>query len=135
MKVTRRSWFADVTVELDPYDVNLPVADLRAALPVVFAAAVAADGHPPRSFGGGFDDLPPFTASGLDPATLLRIPWGARHYAAAVESRAEIFRLFDDAAGDPDFTLDHPGRTEAIERCRRWASGLARPIGGPTGGR
>lgn len=49
-------------------------------------------GPPPTLFAAG--DLPAFTASGIDPATLLQLPWFVRHAAAAADL-VEAHRVFE----------------------------------------
>ncbi|MFI7461862.1 E3 binding domain-containing protein [Nonomuraea sp. NPDC049646] len=80
---------------------------------------------PPTLFSGG--DLPPFTASGIDPQELAKVPWFARHALAAVESRQEALELLAAyAAADGDIAAQadradlHPGNRAYQERVDGW---------------
>lgn len=71
-------------------------------------------------------DLPPFTASGIDPKALLQVPWLARHPIAAEPSQAAAYRMVDfyasedgEIASKVDFT-GHPGNVDYRERMRAW---------------
>jgi hypothetical protein len=50
-------------------------------------------GAAPEMFGTG--PLPPFTASGIDPAQLRWVPWTHRHTAAVAESRSTVLLLVE----------------------------------------
>lgn len=72
-------------------------------------------------------DLPPFTASGMDPRNLLSVPWFARH-AIAAAGPAEAYQLLQDASGpdglvaaslDDRFT-GHPGNADYQSRVTSW---------------
>jgi hypothetical protein len=62
-------------------------------------AALAVDPNPPGLFSTG--DLPPFTASGIDPSALASVPWTARHRIAAEKDRARALEMVV-AWSDPD---------------------------------
>ncbi len=47
-------------------------------------------------------DLPPFTASGIDPTILLNVPWQARNAVAAAPTMPEAYRLLTNYTADPE---------------------------------
>lgn len=98
---------------------NPLVDDARQAEP---QRAARATGAAPTLFQSG--DLPPFTASGIDPQTLLNVPWQARHAVAAAPTAAEALRLVELLAGDPDYAaLEYGSSGENAaysERVRAW---------------
>lgn len=110
-------------VQINPYAPNPLADDYEQVNPATYATAVAKAGPPPKMFDGGMSDLPPFTASGVDPQVLLRLPFTARHAAAAVPDRSTLLRWLDEGAENADLYLDHPGLRAAIVRMRNWASG------------
>lgn len=86
-------------------------------------AARAAD-PAPTLFATG--DLPPFTASGIDPQVLLSVPWQARHAIASAPSQAEAYQMLQDYSG-PDAedaaALEHGGdwaNEDYARRVREW---------------
>lgn len=87
----------DRTVTIDPYGPNPLLEDLRQANPEL-AAAAEANRPPPSLFESG-GDLPPFTASGIDPSEVLRVPYVARHAVASAETAAKALQILEDAAG------------------------------------
>jgi hypothetical protein len=62
-------------------------------------ASLQAASDAPTLFHSG--DLPPFTASGIDPDNLLRVPWQARHAIASAATTAQAFELLERYADDP----------------------------------
>lgn len=75
----------------DAYAPN-PIADeIRDRDPYRFEQ-VAAVKDPPKLFAGGTSDLPAFTASGIDPQLLLKLPVGIRHAAAANPDMVQVHR-------------------------------------------
>jgi hypothetical protein len=86
-----------------------PVARLRSSAnpvgariaeerPTEFARARTANREPePTLFPSG--DLPPFTASGIDPSVLLQVPWQARVALAGAGTLAEAYKLLNDYGG------------------------------------
>jgi hypothetical protein len=120
--VQQRSAFRPTaTVTVDLFALNPLLEDLR-QLDAQWAAAAERTATPPTLFDSG--DLPPFTASGLDPTELLRVPYGARH-ALARAGREEALRLVEDAAhlgAEAAQTLYAGPEVHAYaERMRRWA--------------
>ncbi len=114
---------SQVQVTLDPYGRNPLLEDLRQALPDVYAIATR-QAPPPTLFEVG--DLPPFTASGVDPAVLLDLPWHLRHEAAAATSAGTVLALLEATAHDPDgypWGAPHVGVTEYVNRMTAWAAG------------
>lgn len=116
VKITSNSHF-DVAhqVSIDPYGKNPLEQDARQNL-----RGVRMRGTAPKMFMGGSEDLPPFTASGLDPRLLLKLPYQVRHYAAAEASLAAVHGLFEQYADMPHARLDHQGLGEAIGRVSHW---------------
>ena len=100
---------ASVAPTGDGYRRNPLVDDLARRNPAVYSAA-SAEGPPPTLFVSG--DLPPFCASGLDPAELLKVPWRARHALAAAPTIAAAYAIMDRS----------PGRTERRKRPSRTAT-------------
>ncbi|WP_374969925.1 hypothetical protein [Terrabacter sp. BE26] len=112
-------------VTIDPWGANPLADDYRQVNPENYAISVAKAGPPPKMFSSGTADLPAFTASGIDPALLLRLPYTARHYVAALPDKAAALAVFEDDATNPDLYFNHPGLQEAIVRMRNWAAGRA----------
>lgn len=114
-------------VTYDPYGPNPMLEDLKQASPAAYKAALKKAGPPPTLFESG--DLPPFTASGIEPGLLMKLPWHQRHRAAEEPDRAKLLRLFDDTAAKDGDTIDAmEGRAEGawnyVRRMSRWASGF-----------
>lgn len=72
-------------------------------------------------------DLPPITASGMDPQVLLNLPWQARHPAAEAPTVQEAYRIVEDCGGGPDGEViaamehaAHPGNRAYQERVNQW---------------
>lgn len=111
-----------------------PLVDrLRRDRPDLYRLAAAA-GPAPTMFVSG--DLPPFTASGIDPALLLKVPARARHILAAEPERGRALALIEELAGEDigvdDDMRSYEGRGEAREawrayeaRVRTWSSATA----------
>lgn len=104
-------------VTIDVYGRNPLVDDVRQL------SRGGGAGTPPKMFTDGTADLPAFTAAGFDPVMLLQLPYTCRHYAAAVDDRAGVARLFEECSADPYAYLDHEGLRDAIGRVRKWAIG------------
>lgn len=109
----------------DAYRANPLVDDLRRSRPALYAMA-AAEAPPPSLFNSG--DLPVYTASGVEPATLARLPWQARHAVASAPTTAEAYRIIEEVSGvDGEFAAhlygDHPGVRQYENRVRAWAMG------------
>src|SRR3954451_16959872 len=118
-KIRTSSRIADGSMtEIDPYETN-PLADDYAGVnPVAYGSVARLAGPPPKLFNGGPDDLPPVTASGMDPAKLLELPYTMRHAAAAEPDPSKVHDSFELAADDPDAVLEHEGLSMAIARVR-----------------
>ena len=101
-----------------------PVVAAAAARDVHAYTAAAAKAAPPTLFAGG--DLPPFTASGIDPAKLLSVPWQARHAIAAAPTTGEAYRLQQDYSGPGAEDIaaleqgEHPGNLDYQRRAEQW---------------
>lgn len=116
VKITSNSHFdAAHQVSIDPYGKNPLEQDARQNL-----RGMRMRGTAPKMFMGGSEDLPPFTASGLDPRLLLKLPYQVRHYAAAEPSLAAVHGLFEQYVDMPHARLDHQGLGEAIGRVAQW---------------
>lgn len=101
----RSPWDPTKMIPSDAYAAN-PLADAyRETNRETYAAAVNG-GAPPTLFSSG--DLPVFTASGIDPSLLARLPWTVRHVAARADL-ATAHRLFDEY-------LPNGQRDDAIEK-------------------
>jgi hypothetical protein len=100
---------------------NPLVADRVASNPLV--AGMAARERPaPTVWHSG--NLPPFTASGLDPKILMTLPIGVRHHAAQLGTKGEVFALAEEVAGNPDAVIHCPSLAEYEQRVTDWMSGL-----------
>jgi 2-oxoacid dehydrogenase-like protein with E3 subunit-binding domain len=131
---SRRSVFASAEVVVDDFSSNPLVDDFRQANPGIYQQAVG-EGEPPTLFESG--DLPPFTASGVDPQMLNRLPWQVRHAAARATDRGEVQQMFEEYApsGSRDrddklamAEIDHGGDDGNVayqQRVTRWGSGQA----------
>src|SRR5690349_14699389 len=64
---------------------------------------------------------------GVEPSLLMRLPFTRRHYAAAVEDRGQLLRLFDDLEGDPEARLHCPALLDTIRRAGCGSSLVADP--------
>jgi hypothetical protein len=108
-------------VTVDPYGRN-PLADEARQLFPGLAALAAAALPAPRMFTDGTEDVPIFTASGVNPEMLLlRLPYRVRHAAAAEPSMDLVLGdLFPRYAGNPYAHLEHLGLTNAVDRVRAW---------------
>lgn len=119
----QRSAWNSKRVQVDPWARNPLVDDIRQADPALHRAA-SSEGPAPTLFQTG--DLPIFIASGTDPAVLLRLPWQARHTAAAADA-AELTELLEQYANQPAGAAyafaDHPGNREYRARVHDWLSG------------
>jgi hypothetical protein len=120
------SWSPPAGVDPRVYAAN-PLVDEARHSPSGRRAIAAAEKRAaaPTLFTGG--DLPPFTASGLDPQELLKVPWYARPALAAVESKEEALELLavyagpdGDVAAQADRVAGHPGVADYVGRVRDW---------------
>ena len=110
-------------ITIDPYGLNPLADDYRQVNDGTYRIALSKAGPPPKMFAGGSADLPAFTASGIDPQLLLKLPFTARHAVAALPDVATVHAIFEDDADNPDLFIDHPGLQAAIVRVRNWAAG------------
>lgn len=115
---------------VDPYAINPLADDYLSVNAVKFSQARRRAGAPPKMFCDGLVHLPPITASGMDPTFLSWLPYGCRHYAAALPTEAEVHDLFQRHSADPRARFDHEGLDEAIARVRAWAFPTA-PVAQP----
>ncbi|MFY0406904.1 hypothetical protein [Solicola sp. PLA-1-18] len=104
---------------VDNYATN-PLADWYAEVYPERFKAVSAVKDPPKMFAGGTSDTPAFTASGIDPELLLKLPVGVRHAAAAEPDVLVLQRWFEEFAGLPEIEVDHEGLRSAKARLQDW---------------
>lgn len=91
-----------------------------------YVNASSNDGNVPTLFSSG--DLPPFTASGMDPSALLSVPWFARHAVAAAKTQEQAYELVEAMSGpdgDVAASLDaavvhHIGNVDYKQRVQSW---------------
>ncbi len=120
--VTQRSTFApEKTITLDPWSVNPLLDDAEQAQPALVAVARTSNGEPPTLFESG--DLPPFTASGVDPQHLTRLPFRTRHAAATEPSPAAVLRMVETHGPNSDAQSPSPGLDEYRTRMSGWLRG------------
>ncbi len=97
-----------------------PLADAAREGDPAWYAAISAAVPAPKMFAGGTADLPAFTASGIDPQLLLRLPYGVRHAAAAEPNLAAAHTMFESYGNEPTAVVDHPGLQDAQDRVNAW---------------
>jgi hypothetical protein len=89
-----------------------------------FLAGSTLVGSAPEMFGAG--PLPPFTASGIDPAQLRWVPWTHRHTAAVAEARSTVLLLVEaglQGVLDPEDQQSPDGHalwTDYMQRIAGW---------------
>lgn len=108
--------------DVDVYGPNPEVERIKLQAPEAYAMAVR-EGTPPKMFAAGTADLPPFTASGVEPRLLTRLPYTLRHAAASADSRGYVLDLLESYADMPGATIEHPGLRDYINRVQAWATG------------
>jgi hypothetical protein len=111
-------------VTVDPWGVNPLIEDYEQINAATLTHA-RAEGPEPTLFESG--DLPPFTASGVDPEVLNRLPYTARHAAAAEPSAATVLGMIEQYGNDPTIEFEHQGLGEYRQRVTRWLSGFDKP--------
>jgi hypothetical protein len=115
-----------------PGAVAVSAWDLNPLVAYVNQTAGPGYGEPPGLFSNG-DDVPLFTASGIEPADLLRAPFLLRHALAACPSRADAFAIqevsVDEAAfGEPRVEkFGRFGWGSYVQRCWAWATAQPPP--------
>lgn len=129
----RGRFVAAATTPTAPAGVEPGLAPHFAANPIVeqlavgeaatFDLAVTERPSPPTLFAGG--DLPAFTASGMDPAELTKVPWYARHAVAEATTLADAEALATFYSGDGGVamaaeTRRHPGNRDYEMRVWEW---------------
>lgn len=108
------------TVDLDPYGRNPLEEDMKGG--GAYAAAKSSGVPVPKMFQGGTSDVPAFTASGIDPQLLLKLPYTMRHAVAAEPDPATVHGIFEQYADQPDYVMPHEGLDAAVARMSHWAS-------------
>jgi hypothetical protein len=103
----------------DPYSAN-PLAEMLKERDPYRYEQVAAVKEPPKLFAAGSADVPAFTASGIDPQLLLKLPVGVRHAAAANPDITQVFEWFETYAEFPEAEIDHEGLRAAKLRVEDW---------------
>lgn len=104
-------------VYVDPYSPNPLAEEAAYRWPELYAHKTT---DPPKMFQGGQADLPAFTASGIDPQLLMKLPGGMRHFAAAEPDVEKVHGLFEQYAGDPTAWWSHEGLKHAAQRVEKW---------------
>lgn len=104
-------------VYVDPFDTNPLEQEAAWRWHELYMAKTS---QAPKMFQGGQADVPAFTASGLDPQQLLKLPAGVRHYAAAEPDLEKVHGLFEQYANDPYAIVPHEGLKEAARRIEKW---------------
>jgi hypothetical protein len=133
----RRAVYRDVAAAQPPpgvspawYAANPLLDELRASNPALVAAAMA-EGPPPRLFVEFSADLPPFTASGVDPSVLAGMPWPVRRKAAEAPTPAGVYALATaDEAALSAARFDH-ANAPYREAFAAWAIGQQQATGEP----
>ncbi|MCU1612779.1 MAG: hypothetical protein JWO98_319 [Frankiales bacterium] len=117
-----RSIFAPtVVVNIDQWGVNPLLEDAQQAVPAAVALATQQNGEPPTMFDSG--DLPPFTASGVDPRFLALLPWRIRHAAAMAPNAVVVLGWVEQYGHDDTVEMRSPGLDEYVGRFRMWLRG------------
>jgi hypothetical protein len=117
------------TLTTDPYGPSPLVTDLSVTNPLMFKAA-SERGPAPTLFATG--DLPPFTASGVDPQLLTGLPYNWRHAAASSSDPALVLAWLEQCAQDHDAygragDQPHPGLMDYRMRMESWVDRLVVP--------
>ncbi|NYG05720.1 hypothetical protein BJ986_000207 [Phycicoccus badiiscoriae] len=107
-------------LEIDPWASNPLVDGFTAKNPTIVKAALA-ERPAPTLFTNW--DLPPFTASGVDPQFLMWLPFGCRHYAASEPRPAAVLQLIEESGRDPDASVDSDGLNDYLRRVVDWITG------------
>jgi hypothetical protein len=121
----RSHWDSTRLVQLDVYGTNPLVEDARQSTGA-YASAIR-ESAPPTMFADG--DLPVFTASGVDPRELLKVPWYARHAVAAAPSAATVLEAIEHFAHDAidwEGKYQHNGALDYTTRVSTWLVGRSR---------
>lgn len=117
---TVRSTFgAGQMVATDPYGPNPLAEDARQFDPESYAAAVRISA-PPTPFAAGA--LPTFTASGIDPRDLAKLPWQARLVVAGDSDPGRVYAAFQEYVDDPEaaaFDLERDDRVQEYRTAMR----------------
>ncbi|MDR6439093.1 hypothetical protein J2790_004268 [Paenarthrobacter nicotinovorans] len=111
----------------DPTALN-PLYELELQERPHLVEAATSESLPPTMWATG--DLPPFTASGLDPEMLRHVPWQARHAAAAEPDRAKVLGMIENYQGGNEqeiIGIEHEGLAAYRQRMNDWLSGKNRP--------
>ncbi|KIC66309.1 hypothetical protein [Pseudarthrobacter phenanthrenivorans] len=113
--------------DINPEYALNPLLDIEAQQRPVLVEVAKAEETPPTMWATG--DLPPFTASGLDPQLLAMVPWQIRHAAALEPDRAKVLAMVEDGAGLESLHTEeeHEGLRNYRERVNNWLSGKNRP--------
>lgn len=104
-----------------------PLVD-RARAEMRAAGRPAPGGATPTLFPNG-QDLPAFTASGIDPSALLDVPWQARHALAAAPTAAQAYAIVEQCSGPEAEEVAarayglHDGNADYEYRVQQWRLG------------
>ncbi|MGC4112322.1 MAG: hypothetical protein QM747_18270 [Nocardioides sp.] len=105
-------------IEIDNRGVN-PLVDYAHATDAERAHQVAGFAEAPKMFSAGTADLPPFTASGLPPEELLKLPFGMRHAVAAEPNITKVYEFFEEDL-DPAAVIPCEALETAYYRVQTW---------------
>jgi hypothetical protein len=113
------------------YAPNGLLAEMSRDKPQLVAAAKAEDPNPPALFFEfGNEDLPPFTASGLDPHMLAGLPWPLRRPVAQAATLSAAYGMISKYADQPEMTKTEVEFARAnapyVEAFRSWLIGSGR---------
>ncbi|MCH1867083.1 hypothetical protein [Nocardioides sp. CFH 31398] len=103
----------------DPYSAN-PLAEMLAERDPWRFDRLTKVSTPPKMFANGTADVPAFTASGIEPNELLRLPFGVRHAVAENPDIVAVYQMFEQYAGIPEMEIDSPGLQDAKIRAEQW---------------
>lgn len=115
-------WENNKRVAGNPYAANPLIDVVKAQHPELITAQSKLSPMPTMFVTG---DLPPFTASGIDPEILNQFPWSQRHAMATDPDRAHVLRMLEEYADQPDYVFSSSGLTEYVDRVWQWL--LAKP--------
>lgn len=107
---------------------NPLLEEAQQVVPYLHAPAARSGQPAPTLFASG--DLPPFTASGVEPEALLQLPWHARHWAAAQTDRSDVLRAVEHYAEYDDDLFGefaHQGAQDYVDRVNAWLHGARAP--------
>lgn len=112
----------DIVEDYAPY--NPLLNQVSKTQPAIVQVALT-EGPAPTMWVSG--NLPPFTASGLDPQVLNRLPWATRHWAAAEPDKLKVLGVIEQYGDFEGIEMEHSGLEAYKQRFSRWMSGIDAP--------